>query len=471
MDLLQEVKNLISKNRSSAIIAASMLFFGVLLLFMLFFMNTANYKVLFTGMSERDISAVTDALINNGIDFKVDEKNGSIVVSDKQSDQARMFIMTEGVLSNSSVGFEIFDNSEFGMTEFSQKINYKRALEGELSRTISSLNEIKYARVHIVQPSSKLFQRKDDKASASIILFMKNNVNLAAKKIAGIQNIVASSVDGLTTTNVVISNQAGEVLSSNHDANSNKDEYKLTKKEIQEQYFIDKVSRVLDSSIGSNNYVVSVNIELDYTRLSKTSENYITDQDGQVIARKRTSKNKNGDVVSSDYEYRYGKVIENTEEEIGKIKRIKIGVVVPMSTTNEQMSKLKDIIEMAGGIDKDRGDMVTIHNTAIASKSNDTVTEEFTIDKSTSLSMAENISNKPGEFKETFLSNLSRHSGISEINIVYFVSLIVALSLLFNFYLLLLRRSHRSNLSASDKQKVLDEITVWFEKGSKRVSE
>jgi len=459
-----------TKNRvaTGAVLAAVL--FGIIAIIAVILMQSDTYKVLFTDMTGRQVTVVTEALAKKGIDYRIDEKEGTILVPTAEADRARMHIMTEGVLSNASVGFEIFDNSEFGMTEFSQKVNYKRALEGELSRTISSLDEIKYARVHIVQPSSRLFVREGEKASASITLFVKQHAELTERQINGIQNIVASSVNGLDMSNVMVSNQVGEILSNNNDADNKKDVHKLTRKESLEQYYSSKISRILDSSIGKNNYVVSVDLEFDYTRLSQTTENYISGDDGKVVTRQRTSKNKNGDMVSSDYEYKYGKEIKNIEQEMGRVQKINIGVIVPDTTSAEQMEKLKDIIEMAAGVDRGRGDMVTIHGTGLVNKKKSVTLPASLPNQMESANATEPAVQKTVKHYLGVLTGVARRVGLTDMQLAYFIVAVLVFSLLINMYYLILRRSPSRHVSSVDKQEVLDEIKVWFERGNRHVS-
>ncbi len=482
MTIVDEIREAVGSDKAIKYIAAVIVVACMVIFISLYYYSAVKYRVLFMEMNDRDLSLVSQTLMEKNIDYKLDDKKAAISVKETDVDKVRMLIMTEGVLSNTNIGFEVFDDVEFGMTEFSQKINYQRALQGELSRTISSLEEIKYARVHIVQPSTKLFRTNDDKPSASIILFMKLNKSLSALQIKGIQNIVSASVEDMDINDVIVSDQSGIVLSERIDLNRENMSSKLSHKEKIELYYLAKTKKVLDSELGENHYTVSVNVEFDYTKSVKTIESYSSAKDNGVVTRNRSTKNGKGGIETSDKEYKYGKEVSNVEEEAGRIKRLNIGVIVPANATDDEMVLLKSVIEMAAGIDVTRGDMVSIHKTSsMDSLSNQTIDEEASGLVSTPIEILQPqkvlgvdddqivIQAGVSSFNNLF-SQISNRIGISEINLILACGALLLLSLLINVFYILNRRRFDSRLSKLDRQKLLDEISDWFEKSDKYVA-
>ena len=176
--------------------------------------------------------------------------------------KTRLKLIGKGLNLNGSVGFELFNNTEFGMTEFAQKVNYLRALQGELERTIVSFDEIKTARVHLVLPESGLFKRKDAKPKASVTITMKNGFSLTPEQVVGIQKLVSASVSEVTPSEVTIVDQKGlaltkSVLSDNESSNLSE---RLEVKRQLEVYINSKIVNVLDRVVGSGKAIVSVDV-------------------------------------------------------------------------------------------------------------------------------------------------------------------------------------------------------------------
>lgn len=473
MIAVQEIINKLDSNRRTRLLVLSAIAAIPLIIFSVIYVYGSDMGTLFSGLSEEDISKISMALEENSIPYEVDLESSSILVEQDSVHNVRMKLMSNGVVLDTNVGFEIFNDSEFGMTEFSQKINYQRALQGELARTITSLVEVKYARVHIVQPTNKLFKSAKEKPTASIILFIQRGMELLPNQIRGIQNIAASSVAGLVVDDVIVTNQSGVVLSVSNTNETKMDALKLSKREQLEKYYREKVNTILNNSLKTTDYVVSVNIELDYTKSFITKENYIGEPESSLVARERISESKKSNnttknvdnTKTKDVEYKLGKQIENIEPEAGRIKRISIGVLVPDFISESQIKKLKEVIQMALGVNYDRGDNIAIFaddfsNTKskqeekLIAPPNDI---EINPDVAKTDDVMQKIDNEPFRL-------IAEKVGINQMTILTVTASVFALLIFTNLFMLFKQFNGNRKLSSNDREKLLNDISEWFSK-------
>ena len=473
MIALQEIINKLDSNGRTRLLVLSAIAAIPLIIFSVIYVYGSNMGTLFSGLSEEDISKISMALEENSIPYEVDLESSSILVEQDSVHNVRMKLMSNGVVLDTNVGFEIFNDSEFGMTEFSQKINYQRALQGELARTITSLVEVKYARVHIVQPTNKLFKSAKEKPTASIVLFIQRGMELSPNQIRGIQNIVASSVAGLVVDDVIVTNQSGVVLSASNTNETKMDALKLSKREQLEKYYREKVNAILNNSLKTTDYVVSVNIELDYTKSFITKENYIGEPESALVSRERISESKKSNTTTKnvdntktkDVEYKLGKQIENIEPEAGRIKTISIGVLVPDFISESQIEKLKEVIQMALGVNYDRGDNIAIF--ADDFSNNKSKQEEKLIGSSNGIEMNTDVT-KTGAVKQKIddqpFTVIAEKVGINQMTILTVTASVVALLIFTNLFMLFKQFNGNRKLSNNDREKLLNDISEWFSK-------
>ena len=171
-----------------------------------------DYEILFAGLSAPDAAAMTAELDRMKLPYKLGPDGASILVDRTSVHQTRLKLLGKDIPLHGAVGFELFNNSDFGMTEFAQKINYQRALQGELTRTILSLTEVETARVHLAFPEEGLFRREQAKAKASVTLGMRRNQTLRQEQVNGIQRLISAAVPGVAPHDVTIVNTQGVAL-------------------------------------------------------------------------------------------------------------------------------------------------------------------------------------------------------------------------------------------------------------------
>ncbi len=336
-----------------------------------------EYQTLFTDLAPRDAASVVSELDRLKVDYQLDQGGAQILVPASSVYDVRLKLMGSGVPLTGGVGFEIFDNTDFGMTEFAQRINYQRALEGELTRTITSLQEVKYARVHLVIPEKSLFQQAENSPSASVTLFLKAEFkgadqSLDSAQIMGIQRLVAAAVPNLKAARVTVTDQDGRTLSrqiSEEKAIAAISE-RLQQKQSIEKYLAEKVTEVLDRAFGAGKAMVSVDAVLDFSEIKRTREHVLTPDEngmGGVIRRRETrlgsdsaQKDAEGN-ITTEVEYKLGRSVEQSVEIPGKIMRLSVGVIVPSDTTETRRRQIRNLVEMAVGIDSSRGDAVAVY--------------------------------------------------------------------------------------------------------------
>lgn len=388
----------------------------VLLLSLILVSTQSKYEILYSHLSEKDAADVTAGLKKMNVPYHLATQDDSVVISvpsDKVYD-SRLTLAGEGLPKGNGVGFEIFDQTKWGTTDFTQKVNYQRAQEGELQRTIESLQEIDSARVNIVTPEPELFTDQEKPATASVVLQLKPQAQLTKEQVRGIVHLVAASVEGLKPENVNVIDSHGNILSNfiqeeaeeNNpdaaDAGSNlTQQAKLTlhQMEVQQSFEKDlerKITTMLTKVLGNDRLAVSVSAELDFDKAENDSEIYEPVVDGQGIVRSSQTKKEQyvGDgypsnvvggvpgtdsnipgyqaVVGNGNNSQYSREENTTNYEInrtvkhdvvapGSPKRISVGVFVD-DLQPQQVDAIKTAVIAAAGLDLNRGDQVEVEN-------------------------------------------------------------------------------------------------------------
>jgi len=184
----------------------------VFLILFLYWLNQPEYGVLYSNLEQKDASRVIEVLKQENVSYKLENGGTTILVPQSQKDSLRLQVAGQDVLKGESVGFEVFNESQIGQTDFVQQVNYQRALQGELSRTIGSMPQVKSARVHLVLPEKSLFIEQQNPSSASVLLNLKPGSELKQDQVDSIVSLVATAVEGLKKESITISDAAGNML-------------------------------------------------------------------------------------------------------------------------------------------------------------------------------------------------------------------------------------------------------------------
>jgi len=380
-------------------IAAIVIAAGILLVT---WMQKADFQLLFANLSDEDAGTIAQKL--NELRIPYQTAGGGIMVPADKVYEVRLQLASQGLPQGGGVGFELFDKTSFTMTDFVQKLNYRRALQGELSRTIRSLAEVEQCRVHVVVPEKSLFVQKGDKPKASVLVKLRTGRRLSQSQIQGIVHLVASSVEGLDAQDVSVVNNTGEMLTSVADesfgASGGQIEYQRNyEKEVEA-----KVIGMLEPVVGKNKVKARITASFDFTKMEKTEEKY--DPDSQVArseqhsaekassgagggipgvtsnlpgrqqavpaAGSSSSSEKKNDTVN----YEISKTISHVISPTGGIKRLSVVVLVDGTyaaaqgqtekkyspRTEDEVRQFEDMVKKAIGFTADRGDEVKVVN-------------------------------------------------------------------------------------------------------------
>lgn len=378
-------------------------------------LSTPNMSLLFSGLDLSDSSKIVQSLEAQAIPYKLVGGGSTILVPDNQVSRIRISVAEQGLARGGSLGYEIFDRGDsLGATSFVQNINRLRALEGELARTIQSIENVTSARIHLVLPQRRLFSNENRQATASIFIKTSSS-RLSRNQVMAIQNLVAAAVPDLQPERISIVDQKGSLLARGSSADTaSLLSLSLEEKKISmENRLRGQIETLLEKTVGLGKVRAEVSAELDMNRITSNSEIY--DPDTQVILsesskeiiknsrenaeEKTVSVNNNlpdqGQDASEDpviknqssdtttettVNYLNSKTIKTQIHEAGTIKKITVAVLVDgtyqdagegnppvyQSRTDEDLAKLEDLVKSTIGYDEDRGDSVRIINMQFA---------------------------------------------------------------------------------------------------------
>jgi flagellar M-ring protein FliF len=423
-----------------AILGATFLSLIAFFVFVSAKVSQPDMSILYRDLNVTESAQVSAKLEEIGIPFNVSIDGAQVFVSENEVGRARMLLAESGLPNGGSLGFEIFDQqSGFGTTSFVQNVNKVRALQGELARTITTLDPVQFAKVHIVLPRRELFSRESQNSTASVTLKLTNNGRLARQQIYGIQNLVANAVPNLKPDDVTIIDTDANMLAGGRDNDSESmigvksDEMR----QAHEHRLVQAIEDLVGRTVGINKVRATVSADLDFDRISTNDEIY--DPEGQVVRStqsisedntERDAQNNNvsvennlpglGDNFDVDAapslksnrteeitNFEISKTIRNTIRESGEITKLSVAVLVDgRYTTNEEgdkiyeprsqeeLDQIKILVQSAVGFDEDRGDTVDVVNMPFINPGEDFALEQellFGFEKSEVLNTAEMV--------------------------------------------------------------------------------
>jgi flagellar M-ring protein FliF len=372
-----------------------------------------NYQVLFSRLNPEDGASIVETLKQEKISYKLRGNGTVILVPDEKVYELRLSLASAGIPQGGGVGFEIFDDTPMGTTEFVQMLNYQRAIQGELSRTIAQFEAVAHARVHIVTPKGSLFVEDEKPATASVVLRLLPGEQLSKRQIDGVVRLVSSAVEGLDPDNITVVDVNGGVLHKGHRSDS---EVALSSSQLEHQNSLEtslerRIQEMLERVVGDDRAVVRVTAEVDYRQITTNEERFDPDSavirseqrqqessvggttmpegapeekyefgrsGGQGMVSNNSSKKQN-QVIN----YEINRVSKQTVAAVGEIKRLSVAVVVDgkyeavedaagevsqsyVARSQEEMKRLVEIVKKAMGYDSKRGDQVEVINLPFA---------------------------------------------------------------------------------------------------------
>jgi flagellar M-ring protein FliF len=387
-ELQQQLKGLVGRLTATQKLMVGIVTLGAIagIILLVTVVNAPTYSPLFTNLSPEDASKILVKLKEQSIPYQLEDGGKSILVPKQKVYEMRLSLAGEGLPQSSVIGYEIFDRTNLGISDFVQRVNYRRALEGELARTILTIEEVEAARVHLVVPEKALFKEDEKPATASVVLKLKSSKPLKGDVIQGIAHLVSSSVEGLEAGNVTIVDSRGQLLSDVHKPNSVA-ALTATQYETQQRvegYLGQKAQSLLESVVGNGNALVQVNAELDFRQVERTLEQYDPDKTAVRSEQISEEKSSTGDSLAPSTRsntvtnYEVNKTVEHIVESPGGIKRLTVAAIVngvPRTVTRngqevteiqprpeQEMRDLTDLVRKAVGFTPGRNDEVSVTN-------------------------------------------------------------------------------------------------------------
>jgi len=392
--------------------------------FLFFIHGQDDYGVLFTGLSQEDAGAIVTKLKGKKVPYRLDNSGTAILVPKSEMYELRLLLASEGLPKGGGVGFEIFDRQEFGVTDFVQRLNYQRALQGELARTIAGMPEILEARVHIVTPKESLFIEDQKETTASVALKLRPGRNLSPGQVESIVNLVASAVAGLHPSKVTVVDLKGRILSKPQDRLSLQglSAGQLSLQRQVEESYERKVQELFDKILGPGKSFVRVSADLDFQKIDLQEETFTPNRDlirseqktheltnrglegGNPEARfnlnqgtvtppppgkgpppltvpapqPKTARGTGAERTSEVRNYEINRVVRQVVDSPGKIKRLSLALVVDgvyqdkgnkFSPRNpEEMRQFSNLAKKAVGFNSERGDQLEISCAPLAAQ-------------------------------------------------------------------------------------------------------
>ncbi len=366
--------------------------------------GSTTYVTAFTNLDPKDSNAIIEQIKADKVPYQLSTDGTTIKVPPTNLADARLKLAAKGLPQGGAVGYELFDKTSFGVTDFVQHLNYQRALEGELSRTINALTQVEGSRVHIVVPKEELFVSQKKPATASVLLRLRAGRELDENALKGISHLVARSVQGLDQKNITIIDSGGRMLFDGGSLADSAAGMSATQLDVQkkiEKGIETQVQSLLDRVAGANRAVVRASADMDFSQQEEMKEIYEPGgANAQGVPRSSASVqetfNGNGQAGgtppgvaannpnartniqaaaggTSQYQrtetttnYEVTKSTQKTVRGPGQIKRLSVSVLLDSSIPEQDAVGLRDAISAAAGIDQKRGDQIVVTTAAFS---------------------------------------------------------------------------------------------------------
>jgi flagellar M-ring protein FliF len=381
--------------------------------FLMLWSGRVDYQRLYANLDPEDAGAIVEKLKEQKIHYQLDDNGRTLLVPREQLYEIRMQLASEGLPQAGGIGFEVFDETKLGMSEFAQNVNFQRALQGELARSIKRIQAVESARIHIVMPEKSLFLTEEEPASASVVLKLKAGKWLSRDQIDGIVHLVSSSVSRLSPEHVTVVDNTGKLLagSTRSSASGTASLEQLEYQARVEKDLEHRVRTMLESALGEEKAIVRLSCAFDFQRQETTEERYLPEnrvvrseqmlsessskagtvpqgvpgiksnlpgarpQANTIVAPSNPAFSKEDRTVN----YEIGKVINHIQEPVGELTRVSVAVMVDGTynrtvsdageiewqytpRSEEEMKQLENLVKRAVNYDRQRGDDVEVVN-------------------------------------------------------------------------------------------------------------
>jgi flagellar M-ring protein FliF len=396
-DQLKRTAQGLSKKQRIMLIAGGTATLVTLLIFVQL-IGKRDFKPLFTDLEQQDSQKISTQLAAKNIPVQISTDGKILSVPSDQVDAARLEVASQGMPHSGRLGFELFDKVSWGQTEFDEKVNYQRAMEGELERTIQTLHDVQSARVHLVLPTESVFISRERPAKASVIVKTKRG-ELSQQSQIAISHLVAGAVDNLSADNVIVTDADTNRPLGGHKASG------WIADEDQERLLLSRLMTTLDPVLGPDHVRATVDVEYDPSTMEESQDSY--DPDSQVAVSKQSSEEQSGSgattggvpgtasnipgkampaqvdasndnhMAKTDSQtFAVNRITRHTLQPAGRIRRITAAIAVDdlvepgaagkqpvhRKWSPEELAKIEQLAQAALGIDTNRGDHVAIQN-------------------------------------------------------------------------------------------------------------
>lgn len=365
-----------------------------------------DFKPLYSGMSAEDAGAVVAKLKESGAEFRVSDDGATVSARSSRQAELRLELASAGLPKTGRIGFELFDKTNLGMTDFAEQVNYRRALEGELERSVRSITEVEQARVHLTFPKDSVFLESRTPGKASVLLKLRTGAKLPQQNVIGIAHMVASAVDGLSPEAVAVMDMHGTMLNrpKNSQEGSDLSEEALDYRRRMERDLLAKINTTLEPLLGAERFRAGVSVECDFTSGEQSEETYDPEKSVMTSSQKTEESTNgasasgvpgtasslprpaarptgNGSSVSRRSEtiaFQTSKTLRRIKIPQGAVKRISASVLVDQTVTWEGSGKqakkvitppsaetvraIKVLVSGALGLQTDRGDQLVVES-------------------------------------------------------------------------------------------------------------
>lgn len=390
---------------------------------MVLWAKSPDYRTLFSNLSDQDGGAIVTQLTQMNVPYRFADNGGALEVPTDKVHELRLRLAQLGLPKGGSVGFELLDQEKFGISQFSEQVNYQRALEGELARTIETLGPVKSARVHLAMPKPSLFVREQKSPSASITVNLEPGRALDEGQISAVVHLVSSAVAGLPPGNVTLVDQGGHLLTQSNTSARDLNDAQLKYAADVESRVQRRIEAILGPIVGNGNVHAQVTAQINFDNKEQTDEQYRPNGDASQAA-VRSRQVSESDQVGSPYpggvpgalsntpapapsapistppanqangqtaanrntttttgprntqrnetsNYELDRTIMHTKKNVGDVQRLSVAVVVnyrnlpdgkPLPLTNDQMKQIEDLTREAMGFSTTRGDTLNVVN-------------------------------------------------------------------------------------------------------------
>jgi len=397
--LLRLWQNLGQRERYMIIGAAALLFVAIIG-WSIWWGGRPDYVPLFTGMDAKDAGEVAAKLKELKIPYEIGSNGTAILVSSKDVYRVRLDLASQG-LPRGYKGFEIFDQTKFGATEFQNKVYYLQALQGELTRTIEQMAEVEKARVHIVLPEDSLYKRNEKPATASIMLKLRPSAQLSREQVKGVVNLVAHSIQGLKPENITVVDSFARVLNDQADSQQLPGAGTLTQIELTrkvQDHLQKSVQSLLEQVLGPGKSAVRVSVELNFDQRTIDRQIFepVVDDKGIIRSSQELSESfkgasaapggppgttsnipgyVTGNTGQSQYEkkevtrnYEINEVKEKIVSAPGAIRRLTVSVLVDAAVAKAQQDSITKAVSSAVGFNAARGDVISVESISFSTE-------------------------------------------------------------------------------------------------------